>query len=39
MLVRQFEAHQALSRRFQEAEASALTPEQLEQLRALGYVQ
>jgi arylsulfatase A-like enzyme len=39
MLQKQFEAHRALSRRFREAGDVALTPEQLQQLRALGYIQ
>jgi arylsulfatase A-like enzyme len=39
MLEKQFEAHRALSGRFKEAGEVALTPEQLQQLRALGYIQ
>jgi hypothetical protein len=38
-LQKQFEAHRALSQRFREAGEVALTPEQLQQLRALGYIQ
>ena len=39
ILQRQWEAHRALSRRFGEAGEAAVTPEQLEQLKALGYIQ
>ncbi len=35
----QFEAHQALARRFTRSEAPPLTPEQLRTLRSLGYIQ
>jgi hypothetical protein len=35
----QFEAHQALAQLFTSSESVALTPEQLETLRALGYIQ
>lgn len=35
----QFEAHQTLARRFTRSEDSPLTPEQLQSLRSLGYVQ
>ena len=35
----QFEAHQALGQLFTPSESVALTPEQLETLRALGYIQ
>ena len=35
----QWEAHRALAEQFQAAEGVALTPEQLRQLRALGYIQ
>jgi arylsulfatase A-like enzyme len=35
----QFEAHQALAQLFTASESVALTPEQLETLRALGYIQ
>jgi arylsulfatase A-like enzyme len=35
----QFEAHQALAQLFTPSESVALTPEQLETLRALGYIQ
>ena len=35
----QFEAHQALAKLFTPSESVALTPEQLETLRALGYIQ
>jgi arylsulfatase A-like enzyme len=35
----QFEAHQALAQQFTPGETSPLTPEQLETLRALGYIQ
>jgi len=35
----QWQAHQALGQRFQAAEGVPLTPEQLRQLRALGYIQ
>jgi arylsulfatase A-like enzyme len=35
----QWEAHQALARYFTRLESVALTPEQLETLRALGYIQ
>ena len=35
----QFEAHQALAQYFTRSESVALTPEQLETLRALGYIQ
>ena len=34
----QFEAHQLLAQRFTPGEVSPLTPEQLETLRALGYI-
>ena len=39
LLVRQWKAHRALATRFTDAAEVALTPEQLEQLRALGYIQ
>ena len=39
ILERQWEAHRALARRFGEAGEAAITPEQLQQLRALGYIQ
>lgn len=39
ILKRQWEAHRALSQRFGEAGEAAVTPEQLEQLKALGYIQ
>ncbi len=35
----QFEAHQELAQLFTPSESVALTPEQLETLRALGYIQ
>jgi hypothetical protein len=35
----QWEAHQALAKLFTPSESVALTPEQLETLRALGYIQ
>jgi len=35
----QWQAHQALGQQFQAAEGVPLTPEQLRQLRALGYIQ
>jgi hypothetical protein len=35
----QFEAHQALGQLFTPSESVALTPEQLETLRTLGYIQ
>ena len=35
----QWEAHQALAQLFTPSESVALTPEQLETLRALGYIQ
>jgi hypothetical protein len=35
----QWEAHQALAQYFTRSESVALTPEQLETLRALGYIQ
>ncbi len=35
----QWEAHQALATQFQAAEGVALSPDQLQQLRSLGYVQ
>ncbi len=35
----QWEAHQALAQYFTPSESVALTPEQLETLRALGYIQ
>ncbi len=35
----QFEAHQALAQYFTPAESTVLTPEQLEMLRSLGYIQ
>ena len=38
LLLKQWRAHQALARRFGEAGEVALTPEQLKQLRALGYI-
>ncbi len=38
-LEKQWEAHQALAQQFTTGEASPLTPEQLETLRALGYIQ
>lgn len=37
-LLAQWQAHRALAQRFSEAGEVAVTPEQLEQLRALGYV-
>lgn len=39
MLLEQWKAHRTLAGHFQAAEDIALTPEQLEQLRALGYIQ
>jgi hypothetical protein len=39
ILERQWQAHRALARRFGEAGEAAISPEQLEQLRALGYIQ
>ncbi len=40
LLYRQWQAHRALAKKFGEAsEAAALTPEQLEQLKSLGYIQ
>jgi arylsulfatase A-like enzyme len=38
MLLRQWQAHRALARRFHAAGEVALTPEQLRQLRSLGYI-
>jgi len=38
MLLRQWRAHQALGQRFREVGEVALTPEQLQQLRSLGYI-
>ena len=38
MLLQHWKAHLALAKRFQEAGEVALTPEQLQQLRALGYI-
>jgi len=38
-LEEQFEAHQALAQQFTRGEDSPLTPEQLETLRSLGYIQ
>jgi arylsulfatase A-like enzyme len=38
LLYRQWQAHLALAQRFTEAGEVALTPEQLQQLRALGYI-
>jgi hypothetical protein len=35
----QWEAHQALAQYITRSESVALTPEQLETLRALGYIQ
>ncbi len=35
----QWEAHQALAKLFTPSESVALTPEQLEALRAMGYIQ
>jgi hypothetical protein len=35
----QWEAHQALAQYFTRSESVALTPEQLEALRSLGYIQ
>jgi len=39
LLEHQFRAHQDLARRFVRAEDSPLTPDQLETLRSLGYIQ
>jgi arylsulfatase A-like enzyme len=39
MLLEQWRAHRALAQRFGEAEATPMTPGQLRQLRALGYIQ
>ncbi len=39
LLERQWEAHQALAQRFTQSGDVVLTPEQLETLRALGYIQ
>jgi arylsulfatase A-like enzyme len=39
VLLKHYEANRVLARRFQEAGEIALTPEQLQQLRALGYIQ
>ena len=39
MLVEQWRAHQALATQFEAGEGEALSPEQLEQLQALGYIQ
>ncbi len=38
-LLKHWEAHQALATQFQDSEAAAMTPEQLQQLQALGYIQ
>ena len=38
-LLEYWKAHQALALRFSSVEDQALAPEQLEQLRALGYIQ
>jgi arylsulfatase A-like enzyme len=38
ILERQWQAHRALAGRFGEAGEAAVTPEQLEQLKALGYI-
>ncbi len=35
----QWEAHQSLAQLFSRSDALALTPEQLQTLRALGYIQ
>lgn len=39
LLQKQYDAHRALAQRFQQAGDVPLTPEQLQQLRALGYIQ
>jgi arylsulfatase A-like enzyme len=39
LLQKQYEAHRALAQRFQQAGDVPLTPDQLQQLRALGYIQ
>jgi arylsulfatase A-like enzyme len=39
MLLEQWRAHQALATRFTEVEEVVLSPEQLQQLRSLGYIQ
>jgi len=38
ILLREWRAHLTLAQRFREAGAVALTPEQLQQLRSLGYI-
>jgi len=38
LLLHQWEAHRSLAQRFGQAEEKALSPDQLEQLRALGYI-
>ncbi len=38
LLLEQWSAHQALAQRFDQGEAEPMSPEQLEQLRALGYI-
>jgi arylsulfatase A-like enzyme len=38
-LLKHWQAHQALATRFQGSDAAAMTPEQLQQLQALGYIQ
>ena len=38
LLFRQWDAHQALAQRFTGADQIELDPEQLQQLRALGYI-
>ncbi len=38
-LLKHWQAHQALATQFQDSDAAAMTPEQLQQLQALGYIQ
>jgi arylsulfatase A-like enzyme len=38
LLLEQWQAHQALAQQFSESDEGEMTPEQLEQLRALGYI-
>ena len=39
LLLLQWKAHQSLAQQFSHAEETPLSPDQLEQLRALGYIQ